>query len=138
MAITQTFTQSFAVALWEAEMDFSSDTAQTYNIALYTDSASLNATTTAYTTSGEVATAGGYTAGGKALTISVLPTASGILITVEFSDTTWTSSSITASGALIYQNGGSEPSVCVIDFGEIKQTSNANFVVQLPPLTQRI
>jgi hypothetical protein len=88
MAITQAMCTSFKQALLDGEMDFSSDTAQSYKIALYTSSASLDAATTAYTTSNEVSGTG-YTAGGNTLTISTAPTTSGTTAFLSFGTTTW-------------------------------------------------
>jgi hypothetical protein len=133
MAITQAMCTSFKQALLDGEMDFSSDTAQTFKIALYTSSATLSAATTAYTTSNEVSGTG-YTAGGNTLTISTNPTngGSGTTVYLSFSNTTWTSSTITARGALIYKSGGANPSVAVLDFGSDKSSSNGDFQIQFP------
>jgi|11BtaG_2_1085332.scaffolds.fasta_scaffold23486_2 hypothetical protein len=133
MAITQAMCTSFKQALLDGEMDFSSNTAQTFKIALYTSSASLAAATTAYTTSNEVS-GSGYSAGGNTLTISTNPTngGSGTTVFLSFSNTTWTSSTITARGALIYKSGGGNPSVAVLDFGSDKSSSNGDFQIQFP------
>ncbi len=133
MAITQAMCTSFKQALLDGEMDFSSNTAQTFKIALYTSSASLDAATTAYTTSNEVS-GSGYSAGGNTLTISTNPTngGSGTTVFLSFSNTTWTSSTITARGALIYKSGGGNPSVAVLDFGSDKSSSNGDFQIQFP------
>lgn len=133
MAITQAMCTSFKQALLDGEMDFSSDTAQTFKIALYTSSASLDAATAAYTTSNEVSGTG-YSAGGNTLTISTNPTngGSGTTVFLSFSNTTWSSSTITARGALIYKSGGSNPSVAVLDFGSDKSSSNGDFQIQFP------
>ena len=122
---------SFKVALLNGEMDFSSDTSQTFKIALYTSSATLDATTTAYSTTNEVSGTG-YTAGGNTLTIAANPASSGTTAFLDFADTTFASSSITARGALIYKSGGGDPAIAVIDFGDDKQTSSADFVIQFP------
>jgi len=131
VAITQTMCTSFKRALLDGEMDFSSNTSQSYKIALYTSSATLDATTTVYTTTNEVSGTG-YTAGGAALTISTAPTTSGTTAYLSFSNATWGSSTITARGALIYQVGGTTPAVAVLDFGSDKSTSNATFQVTFP------
>ena len=112
-------------------MDFSSNTSQTFKIALYTSSATLDATTTAYTTTNEVSGTG-YTAGGNTLSIAANPAASGTTVFLDLADTTWSSSSITARGALIYKSATGNPAIAVIDFGEDKQTSSADFVIQFP------
>ena len=131
MAITQTLCTSFKVALLNGEMDFSADTSQTFKLALFTSSATLDATTTSYSTTNEVSGTG-YTAGGNTLTIAANPASSGTTAFLDFADTTFASSSITARGALIYKSGGGDPAIAVIDFGEDKQTSSADFVIQFP------
>ena len=131
MAITQAMCTSFKQALLDGEMDFSSNTAQSYKIALYTSSASLDAATTAYTTSNEV-TGTGYSAGGNTLTISTAPTISGTTAFLSFATTTWTTATITARGALIYQVGGSTPSVAVLDFGGDKTSTAGDFQITFP------
>jgi len=122
---------SFKQALLDGEMDFSSDTAQSYKIALYTSSASLDAATTAYTTSNEVSGTG-YTAGGNTLTISTNPTTSGTTAFLSFGTTTWSTATITARGALIYQAGGSTPAVAVLDFGGDKTSTAGDFQITFP------
>jgi hypothetical protein len=131
MAITQAMCTSFKQALLDGEMDFSSDTAQSYKIALYTSSASLDAATTAYTTSNEVSGTG-YSAGGNTLTISTNPTTSGTTAFLSFGTTTWTTATITAAGALIYQAGGSTPAVAVLDFGGDKTSTAGDFQITFP------
>ena len=131
MAVTQTLCTSFKVALLDGEMDFSSNTSQTFKIALYTSSATLDATTTAYSTTNEVSGTG-YTAGGNTLSIAANPTSSGTTAFLDLADTTWSSSSIPARGALIYKSATGNPAIAVIDFGEDKQTSSADFVIQFP------
>ena len=131
MAITQAMCTSFKQALLDGEMDFSSGTAQSYKIALYTSSASLDAATTAYTASGEVSGAG-YTAGGNTLSITTNPTSTGTTAFLSFATTTWTTATITARGALIYQAGGSTPAVAVLDFGSDKGSSAGDFQITFP------
>jgi len=106
-------------------------TSGTFYMALYTNAATLDATTTAYTSTGEVV-ASGYTAGGLALTIAQVPTVgnSGTTAYISFNNAVWTSS-LTARGALIYQTTTGNPAVCVLDFGADK-TSSATFTVQFP------
>ena len=138
MAFTGNFTtNTFKTGLLDGTFNFNTGTTQTYNIALYTNAATLNADTTAYTSIGE-ASGGNYAAGGQALTISQIPTignqtgiATGYL---SFDNAAWTGS-ITARGALIYlANGTTNPAVCVLDFGNDK-TSTATFTVQFPAAT---
>jgi hypothetical protein len=132
MAITQAMCTSFKVGILDATFDFSSDTAQTFKIALYTSSATLDAATTAYTTSNEVS-GPGYSAGGNTLTISANPASSGTTAFLDFADTTWTAATITARGALIYlANGTTNPAVAVLDFGGDKTSTAGNFTIQFP------
>ena len=126
MAFAGNFTtNTFKTGLLNGDFDFAVDTIK---IALYTNSATLNADTTAYTTSGEVV-ASGYTAGGNTLTPTV--SSSGGTSFVTFANTTWTSA-LTARGALIYKDGGG--AICVLDFGSDK-TSVTTFEVQFPAAT---
>lgn len=131
MAISQAMCTSFKIALLDGEMDFSSDTSQTFKIALYTSSATLGAATTAYSTSNEV-TGTGYTAGGNTLSIAANPASSGTTAFLDFTDTTWTTATITARGALIYKSGGGDPAVAVLDFGSDKTSTAGNFTIQFP------
>jgi len=126
MAFTGNYTTDiFKTGLFNGDFNFAFDTIK---IALYTNSATLNADTTAYTATGEVV-ASGYTAGGNTLTPTV--SSSGGTSFVTFANTTWTSA-LTARGALIYKNGGG--AICVLDFGSDK-TSVTTFEVQFPPAT---
>ena len=131
MAITQAMCTSFKQALLDGEMDFSSDTAQSYKIALYTSSASLDAATAAYTTSNEVSGTV-YSAGGNTLSISTNPTSTGTTAFLSFATTTWSTATITARGALIYQAGGSTPAVAVLDFGGDKTSTAGDFQITFP------
>ena len=131
MAITQAMCTSFKQALLDGEMDFSSDTAQTFKIALYTSSATLDASTTAYSATNEVSGTG-YSAGGNTLTISTNPTTSGTTAFLDFADTTWSTATITARGALIYKSGGGDPAVAVLDFGGDKTSTSGDFQIQFP------
>lgn len=134
MAITQAMCTSFKVGLLNGDFDFGTGTTQVFKVALYTSSATLGASTTAYTSSNEVSSSGtGYTAGGETLTVSAVPTSSGTTAYLDFSDVTWTSASITAAGALIYQyNGTTNPAVAVISFGGDKTSSSGDFTIQFP------
>jgi hypothetical protein len=114
MAITQAMATSFKVGILDGTFDFSSGTAQVFKIALFTSSATLDATTTAYSTTNEVVGTG-YTAGGNTLTISANPASSGTTAFLDFADTTWSTATITARGALIYlADGVTDPAVAVI------------------------
>jgi hypothetical protein len=108
-------------------------TSGTFKIALYTNAATLNADTTAYTSTGETS-GGNYAAGGQVLTISQVPTVgNGSTAYISFNNASWTGS-ILARGALIYLSGGGNPAVCVLDFGNDK-TSSSTFTVQFPAIT---
>ena len=123
---------SFKVALLDGEMDFSSNTSQTFKIALFTSDASLDADTTAYAVTNE-ASGTGYTAGGATLTIATNPTSTSGTAYLTFSTVTWTTSSITARGALIYRSSGTgNNAVAVLDFGSDKTTLGSTFTVTFP------
>jgi len=128
MAITQAMCTSFKVDLLDAEHDFGVDT---FKIALYTSSASLDATTTAYTASNE-AVGTGYVAGGNTLTVSTTPTSSGTTAYISFSNTTWSTATITARGALIYNSSNANKAVAVLDFGGDKTSTAGDFTIQFP------
>lgn len=132
MAISQAMCTSFKVGLLNGSFNFGTGTTQTFRIALYTSAATLNAATTAYTTSNEVVGTG-YTAGGNTLTISQIPTSGGTTAYIDFADTTWSAATITARGALIYlDNGTTNPAVAVLDFGSDKISTAGDFTVQFP------
>jgi len=130
--IYQAMCTSFKVGLLNGDFDFGTGTSQTFKVALYTSSANLSAATTAYSTSNE-ASGSGYTAGGQALTVSVVPTSTGTTAFLSFSDVLWATTTITARGALIYKaDGVTNPAIAVIDFGEDKQTNAGNFTIKFP------
>ena len=130
MAITQAMCTSFKQEILEAVHNFKNSGGDTFKIALYTSSASLGAGTTAYTTSNEVSGTG-YTAGGNTLT-NVDPTTSSTTAYTDFSDTTWSSASFTARGALIYNDSDSDKAVAVLDFGADKTASGGDFTITFP------
>ena len=128
MAITTAMCSSFKEELLKGVHDFENDT---FKMALYTSSATLDASTTAYTVTNEVSGTG-YTAGGQALD-SPTVTLSGTTAFVDFADETWTGASITARGALIYNStAAGNPAVAVFDFGADKTSTAGDFVVQFP------
>lgn len=129
MAITQGMATSFKVELLNGTQNFSADT---FKIALYTSSASLGEGTTAYTTSNEVPSTGNYTAGGNTLTVNVTPTSSGNVAYVSFANTSWANATITANGALIYNNSKSNAAVAILAFGGDKTSTNGTFAVNFP------
>ena len=131
MAITTAMCTSFKKELLEAKHNFLNSGGSTFNLALYTSSASLGAGTTAYTTSNEISGTG-YTAKGSALT-RVDPSSSGTTALTDFADLTFSSSSITARGALIFKYSASgDPAVCALDFCADKTSSSGDFTIQFP------
>jgi hypothetical protein len=136
MPIAQTATTSFKVELPQGIHNFGPTSPDTFKVALYTAAASLDATTTVYTTSGEVVGTG-YTAGGNTLTISVTPVAannsSGTPTSYwSFANTSWAGASFTARGALIYNSTEGNKSVAVLDFGSDKTVNNDTFQIIFP------
>lgn len=132
MAISQAMCTSFKVGLLDGDFNFGSGTSQVYKIALYTSSATLGASTTAYSATNEVSGTG-YTAGGNTLTVSQVPTSSGTTAFLDFADTTWSTATITARGALIYlADGATNPAVAVLDFGSDKTSTAGDFTIQFP------
>lgn len=130
--ITQTIVNSYKKGLLEGVFNFSNTSTQVFKVALYTSSATLDANTTVYSATNE-ATGTGYTAGGNILTISTYPTISNSVAFISFSTVTWSITSITARGALIYKfDGATNPAIAVLDFGEDKTTSGGNFVINFP------
>ena len=131
MAITQAMCTSFKKELLEAVHNFKNSGGSTFNIALYTSSASLDASTTAYTTSNEVSGTN-YTAKGTSLT-RVDPTTSSTTAFTDFSDATFSNVTVTARGALIFNDSASgDPAVCVLDFGADKTATAGDFTVVFP------
>lgn len=135
MAITQAICSSFKGELLEGLQDFrtSGSGGDTFKIALYSSSASLDSSTTAYTTSGEI-TGTGYTAGGEVLT-SLGVTVSGTTAYIDFDNATWTNASFTAAGALIYNSTNSDRAVAVFNFGGDFTCTNGDFTVIFPAAT---
>ena len=131
MAISQAMCTSFKVELLDAVHNFGAG-GDTFKIALYTSAATLGASTTAYTTSGEVPSTGNYTAGGNTLTVSVVPTSSGTTAYLSFANTTWAAATITARGALIYNSSKSNKAVAVLDFGSDKTSTDGDFTINFP------
>ena len=122
---------SFKKELMTATHNFTNSSGNTFKLALYTNSASFTAATTAYTTSNEVSGTG-YSAGGSALT-NVTPTTSSTTALTDFADLTFSSATITARGALIYNDSATgDPSVVVLDFGGDKTSTAGDFTVVFP------
>jgi hypothetical protein len=139
MAISQAMVTSFKVEILDGVHNFgsgvirASTAADTFKLALYTSSATLDASTTAYTTSNEVSSSGtNYTAGGLTLTISQVPTSTGTTAFLDFDDLTFPSATLTANGALIYNATQSNKAVAVLAFGGDKTSTAGNFTIQFP------
>lgn len=131
MAITQALCTSFKVEILQGIHNFTASTGDVFKLALYTSSANLDATTTVYSATNEVANSGTYTAGGGSLT-SVTPTSSGTTAFLDFGDITFTSATITARGALIYNSSKANRAVAVLDFGSDKISTTGTFAIQFP------
>jgi hypothetical protein len=136
MTIAQTATTSFKVELPQGTHNFGPTSPDTFKVALYTAAANLDATTAVYTTSGEVVGAG-YVAGGNTLVITVTPVAANNSANVptaffSFGNSSWTSASFTARGALIYNSTEGNKSVAVLDFGADKTVNNDTFQIIFP------
>lgn len=141
MAITQAVCNSFKKELLEGDHEFQFTGGDTFKLALYVSTATLNSSTTGYSTSGEVANSGQYTAGGGTLVKPNPSTsvASGVAI-VDFNDLSFTGVTITARGALIYNTtmgGGTNTTdaVAVLDFGADKTATSGTFTIQFPAFT---
>jgi hypothetical protein len=131
MAITQALCTSFKTELLQGIHDFTASTGDVFKLALYTSSATLDATTTAYSSSDEVPDSGSYAAGGGTLT-NITPTSSGTTAFADFADLSFTSATITARGALIYNSTDGDRAVAVLDFGGDKISTTGTFTIQFP------
>ena len=138
MAFTGNFMcTSFKVELMQGVHNFTASTGNTFKLALYDNSASFTAATTAYTATNEVSASGSYSAGGGTLT-NVTPTTSSTTAYTDFADLSFTSATITAYGAMIYNStptsglGLTNPSVCILDFGGAKTSTAGTFTVIFP------
>ena len=133
MAITSAICTSFKQEILVGTHNFTATTGNTFKIALYTSSATLGASTTAYSTSNEITNSSGtaYTAGGATLT-SVTPTTDSTTAVCDFADVSFSSASFTANGALIYNDTQSDKAVAVIAFGGDKTVTSGTFTIQFP------
>jgi hypothetical protein len=132
MAFTGNFMcTSFKVEILKAVHNFTNSTGNTFNIAMYDNNASFTAATTAYTATDEVSGTA-YVAKGNTL-VNVTPTSSSTTALTDFSDSTWSSSTITARGAMIFNDTASgDPSVVILDFGSDKSSSSGDFTIVFP------
>tara|TARA_E500000081_G_C6079682_1_gene327125 strand:- start:698 stop:1138 length:441 start_codon:yes stop_codon:yes gene_type:complete len=136
MAITQAICNSFKKQLLEADMNFKQTGGDVFKLALYSSTATLTSTTTAYTASSEVGNSGQYTAGGgKLVNLGTSMTAG--VARCDFSDRSFTGVTLTARGALIYNTSSdtTNASVCVLDFGADKTATSGTFTIQFPAPT---
>ena len=133
MAFTGNFLcTSFKQELLQGVHNFTTSTGDTFKLALYHNNASFTAATTAYTATNEVGASGSYSAGGGTLT-NVTPTTSGTTALTDFADLTFTSATITARGALIYNDDAAgDPAVAVLDFGADKASTAGDFQIVFP------
>lgn len=137
MAIVQSMATSFKVEILTAYHNFGTTAtragtgADTFKIALYTSSATMSATTTVYATTNEVSGTG-YSAGGNTLTIAQVPTSTSTTAWLDFADSTWTTATITANGALIYNSTQGNRAVAVLAFGGDKTSTAGDFTVVFP------
>lgn len=136
MAFTGNFMcTSFKVELMKGVHNFTASTGNTFKLALYTNSAAFTASTTAYTSTNEVTASGSYATGGGSLT-NVTPTSSGTTAFTDFDDLSFTTATITAYGALIYNSSATgNPSVVVLDFGGAKTSTSGTFQIIFPAAT---
>jgi len=126
---------SFKVQILQGVHNFSTGSGQTFKLALYNNSAAFTASTTAYTTTNEVAASGSYVAGGGALT-KVTPTSSGTTAFTDFADISFTTATITAYGAMIYNDTATgNPAVAILDFGGAKTSTSGTFTIIFPAAT---
>ena len=138
MAITQAMCTAFKQELMLGTHNFATN-GNDFKLALYAEggggksstTATLGAATTAFTTTGEVANSGSYTSGGSSLT-KVAPTTSGTTAFTDFADLSFTTATITAMGALIYNDTNSNKAVCVLDFTSNKTSTSGTFTIQFP------
>jgi hypothetical protein len=131
MAITQAVANSFKTDILIGTHNFTASTGDTFKLALYTSAASLDKTTTVYSATNEVGNSGTYTAGGGALTSST-PVLSGDTAVCDFVDLSFTSATITARGALIYNSSKSNKAVCVLNFGSDQTSTAGTFTIVFP------
>jgi hypothetical protein len=131
MAITSEICNSFKVEILTGVHNFTASTGDTFNLALYTSTATLDKDTTAYSSTNEISGTG-YTAKGNALT-SVTPVLSTDTAVCDFANTSWTSASFTANGCLIFNDDAAgDPAVCAIAFGGDKTVTSGTFTIEFP------
>jgi hypothetical protein len=134
MAITQAVANSFKQQILQGKHDFTQTTGSVFKLALYTSAATLDSSTTVYTSTNEVANTGQYVTGGGTL-VNITPFVSSGVACVDFNDLSFTGVTLTARGALIYNTSNTNAAVCVLDFGADKTATSGTFTIQFPANT---
>ena len=134
MAITQAVANSFKQQVLQGQHNFTLTTGNVFKLALYTSAATLDSSTTIYTSTNEVQNTGQYTTGGGTL-VNITPFVSSGVACVDFNDLSFTGVTLTARGALIYNTSNTNAAVCVLDFGADKTATSGTFTIQFPANT---
>ncbi len=134
MAITQAVCNTFKSEILGAVHDFDSGSGQVFKLAMYSSAATLDASTTVYTSTNEVGNTGQYSAGGGVLA-SQQVSLDGSVAIIDFADLSFTGVTLTARGAVIYNTSASDAAVCVLDFGSDKTATSGTFTIQFPAFT---
>jgi hypothetical protein len=134
MAITQAVANSFKQQILQGQHNFTQTTGSIFRLSLYTSAATLDSSTTVYTSTNEVASTGQYSTGGGVL-VNITPFVSSGVACVNFNDLSFTGVTLTARGALIYNVSNSNAAVCVLDFGSDKTATTGTFTIQFPANT---
>jgi hypothetical protein len=134
MAITQAVANSFKQQILQSQHNFTQTTGNVFKLALYTSAATLDSSTTVYTSTNEVANTGQYVTGGGTL-VNITPFVSSGVACVDFNDLSFTGVTLTARGCLIYNTSSTNAAVCVLDFGSDKTATAGTFTIQFPANT---
>ena len=134
MAITQAVANSFKQQVLQGQHNFTLTTGNVFKLALYTSAATLDSSTTIYTSTNEIANTGQYTTGGGTL-VNITPFVSSGVACVDFNDLSFTGVTLTARGALIYNTSNTNAAVCVLDFTTDKTATSGTFTIQFPANT---
>jgi hypothetical protein len=134
MAITQAVANSFKQQILQSQHNFTQTTGNVFKLALYTSAATLDSSTTVYTSTNEVANTGQYVTGGGTL-VNITPFVSSGVACVDFNDLSFTGVTLTARGCLIYNTSNTNAAVCVLDFGSDKTATSGTFTIQFPANT---
>ena len=134
MPITQAVANSFKQQVLQGQHNFTQTTGNIFRLSLYTSAATLDSSTTVYTSTNEVASTGQYTTGGGVL-VNITPFVSSGVACANFNDLSFTGVTLTARGCLIYNVSNSNAAVCVLDFGADKTATTGTFTIQFPANT---